>query len=155
MPKFMEVGVVVNTHGVSGGLKIDCRCDTPEFLRQFGVLRISGKPYDVISFHTHKNAAVVRLNGVDTAAGAQALKGQSVSADVSGVSLPEGRFFVTDLIGLPVLENGAVIGRLADVLKMPAHDVYVLDNGRMIPNVPEFVKDIDENGIRVSLIEGM
>ena len=146
---------MVNTHGVRGELKIDCRCDSPDFLRQFDSLFIGGQPYTVLSFRTHKNAAVVGFEGVDTVQIAQALKGKSVFADVSGVALPEGRFFIADLIGLPVIENGAVIGKLTDVLTLPAHDVYVLDNGRMIPNVPEFVKDIGKDGIIVTLIEGM
>lgn len=153
--RLLETGRIVNTHGVRGGLKIDCSCDTPEFLRQFGRLYIGDKEFNVTSFKTYKNAAVVTLEGVDDVQAAQALKGKTVSADVSGVKLPEGRFFVADLIGLPVIENGAEIGRLTDVLKLPSHDVYVLEGGRMIPNVPEFVKAVDKNGIYVSLIEGM
>ena len=153
--RLLEVGMAVNTHGVHGGLKIECSCDSPEFLRQFGRLYIGGKAYGVTSFRTHKNSAVVTLDGVGDVQAAQALKGKTVSADVSGIKLPEGRFFIADLIGLPVIENDMEIGRLADVLKLPSHDVYVLDGGRMIPNVPEFVKSVDKNGIIVSLIEGM
>ena len=155
MPRMLEMGTVANTHGIHGGLKINCACDSPEFLRRFDCLFIGGKAFGVTSFRTHKNAAVITLEGVDDVQGAQALKGKPVSADVSGVELPEGRFFIADLIGLPVIENNVEIGRLADVLKLPSHDVYVLEDGRMIPNVPEFVKSVDKNGLRVSLIEGM
>jgi 16S rRNA processing protein RimM len=153
--RLLEVGKAVNTHGIHGGLKIECSSDTPEFLRQFNRLYIGDKVFDVTSFKAHKNAAIVTLKGVGDVQGAQALKGKAVSADVSGIKLPEGRFFIADMIGLPIIENDIEIGRLADVLKLPSHDVYVLEGGRMIPNVPEFVKSIDKNGIIVSLIEGM
>ena len=154
MSKILELGVIANTHGIIGELKIDCRCDTPDFVRQFDKLSIGGVEYAVERCRTHKHFAIVKLRGVDTVQDAQALKGKSVSADVSGVILPEGRHFIADLIGLPVIEGGKTIGTLADVLTMPAHDVYVLSDGRMIPNVPAFVKRID-NGIYVELIEGL
>jgi 16S rRNA processing protein RimM len=87
--------------------------------------------------------------------------GKVVSIDRSGISLPEGRYFIADLIGLTVLDNetGRSIGTLADVLTLPAHDVYVVRGAHeyMIPAVPAFLAEINlEAGImRVNLIEGM
>ena len=77
------------------------------------------------------------------------------------MKLPRGRYFVHQIVGLTVLDqHSAVVGRVRDVLKLPAHDVYVVEReGRelMIPAVREFVRGIDpESGIvRVHLIEGM
>ena len=53
-----------------------------------------------------------------------------------------------DLLGLPVIdEREGLLGRLADVLNLPASDVYVVhgEDGRqwMIPVVDEFVKSVD------------
>lgn len=155
MPRFLEIGIAANTHGVIGEIRIDCRCDSPEFVRQFDALAVNGKTYVVERFRVHKNSALVKFRGIDTVQDAQILKGKTVTADVSGIKLPEGRHFIADLIGLPVFEGEERIGTLADVLNLPAHDVYVLDNGRMFPNVPEFVKRIDKDGIHVELIEGL
>ena len=75
--------------------------------------------------------------------------------------LPKGRFFVHQVIGLAVVtEEGESVGRVRDVLKLPAHDVYVVEHhGReyMIPGVKEFVLAIEpEKGrVRVRLIDGM
>jgi 16S rRNA processing protein RimM len=102
----------------------------------------------------------MKLKGVDTVEDAQALRGAVLTIDRGGVELPEGRFFIADLIGLAVYEGERHIGTVYDVLKAPAHDVYVVrgeDGERMIPAVPAFVKEIEpERGImRVELIEGM
>jgi 16S rRNA processing protein RimM len=155
MARFLEIGIIANTHGIIGELKIDCRCDSPEFVRQFDALMVGETQYSVERCRPHKNAAIVKLRGVDTVQDAQALKSKIVTADVSDIVLPEGRFFIADIIGLPVFEGSERIGTLANVLNLPASDVYVLDNGRMIPNVPAFVKKMDESGIYVELIEGL
>ena len=56
-------------------------------------------------------------------------------------------------------EQGTEIGKLTEVLDMPAGQVYVVqgETEHTIPAVPEFILDIDadEKTIRVHLIEGM
>ena len=73
--------------------------------------------------------------------------------------LPAGRYFVQDLIGLPVKsDEGAQLGTLSEVLDLPQGQVYVVKGEReiLIPDVPEFILNIDpETGITVHLIEGM
>jgi 16S rRNA processing protein RimM len=75
--------------------------------------------------------------------------------------LEDGRYYVEDLIGLAVLSTtGEQLGTLADVMRMPGHDVYVVhDNGTefMVPAVKEFVKAVDLTArtVTVELIEGM
>ena len=65
-----------------------------------------------------------------------------------------------DLLGAAVVdEQGTEIGKLTEVLDMPAGQVYVVqgETEHTIPAVPEFILDIDadEKTIRVHLIEGM
>jgi 16S rRNA processing protein RimM len=73
----------------------------------------------------------------------------------------KGAYFVHDMIGLRVLNGeGKPFGTVKDVLHMPAHDVYVVeDAGRewMLPAVKEFVSSIDlkSGTMRVQLIEGL
>jgi 16S rRNA processing protein RimM len=75
--------------------------------------------------------------------------------------LEDGRYYVDDLIGLTVVSTtGEHLGTLADVMRMPGHDVYVVyDNGTefMVPAVNEFIKDVDLTArtVTVALIEGM
>lgn len=158
--KFLEAGKVVNTHGVHGDVRLEPWCDTPEFLMGFRTLYWGEKPLTVEQARPHKHFLLVKFQGIDDVESAQRLKNQVLLLDRTGVTLPEGRHFVSDLIGLRVVdEQSAEIGRLADILPMPAHDVYVVrgETEHMIPARPEFVLgiDLEAGAITVRLIEGM
>lgn len=159
--KMMEIGQIVNTHGIRGEVKIQPWCDSPEFLTDFDTYYINSVPYRVLSSRVHKFCVLALLEGVDNVNAAMTLKNKIISVDRSNVTLPEGRHFIADLIGLDVVEKdtGKSIGKLNDVLTMPAHDVYVIKGELeyMIPAVKEFICDIDIDAgvITVKLIPGM
>ena len=163
--KFLECGIIINTHGVRGGIKIESWCDTPEDLAALS--RIYIKSGDGYVEHKVKRASVFKrfvlmeIENIATIDAAMALKGFVIYADRDDFEIEEGACFIADMIGLPVIDHdtGDVIGTLCDVLNLGASDIYTVktENGeKMIPAVPEFIKKVDtENGIFVSLIEGM
>ncbi|MBQ9045225.1 MAG: 16S rRNA processing protein RimM [Oscillospiraceae bacterium] len=157
--RFLEAGKITNTHGVRGEVRITPWADSAQFLRRFSVFYIDEKPVRVLSARVHKNQLIAKLEGVEDVNAAMALKNRVICIDRADARLPEGRFFVQDLLGLPVRgDDGAELGTLADVLELPQGSVYVVRGAReiLIPDVPEFILDIDaENGITVHLIEGM
>jgi len=159
--ELIEAGKIVGTHGVQGELKVEPWCDAPDFLLKFTTVYLNQKPYQVTGARVHKSLALFKLEGIDDPQAGQALRGQVLHIDRTGVTLPPGRYFVQDLIGLSVYDQeGERVGTLYDVLSLPAHDVYRVqgeDGEHYIPVVPEFIKEIDvENGkILVNLIEGM
>lgn len=159
--QFLEAGQIVNTHGIQGEVKIVPWCDTPEFLCQFDVLYIDGKPVKVRAARVHKGNVLATLEGVTDVNGAMALKGKTVLIDRTGVVLPEGRHFIADLMGLEVIDadSGEKLGVVADVLTPPAHEVYVVkgEHEYMIPAVDEFLAEtnVEAGYIKVRLIEGM
>ena len=88
------------------------------------------------------------------------LKNKIISINRDEALLPEGSFFLADLIGLSVVsDTGTPLGRLTEVLQRPANNVYVVQGEReiLIPAVPEFIvdTDIDSGVMTVRLIEGM
>ncbi|MCL2083580.1 MAG: ribosome maturation factor RimM [Oscillospiraceae bacterium] len=159
--QLIEAGKIVGTHGVHGEVKIEPWCDEPDFLLRFSDVYINKKPYKVTNSRVHKTLVILKLDNIETPQDAQALRGMELSIDREGISLPEGRYFVQDLIGLSVINHdGARVGVLYEVMTMSAHDVYRVqgdDGEHYIPVVPEFVKeiDIDSGIIHVKLIEGM
>ena len=157
---YLEAGKILNTFGVRGEVKLDPWCDSAEFLKPLKTLYIDGAPRAVASSRVHKGMLIVRFADVEDVNGAMLLKNKIVYFARSDVHLPKGRHFVADLLGAAVVdEQGAEIGRLAEVLDMPAGQVYVVqgETEHTIPAVPEFILDIDADGkvIRVHLIEGM
>ena len=107
--RFLEAGQIVNTHGIRGEVKIVPWCDSPEFLCGFDTLYIDEAPIRLRAARPHKGNVLAALEGVDTVEGAMALKGKTVHIDRADVTLPEGRHFLADLIGLRVVDadNGA------------------------------------------------
>ena len=158
--RYLEAGRIVNTHGVRGEVKIQPWADSPEFLRDFSRLYIDGRPYRLLSARVHKSSVIASLEDVDDVNAAMALRDKTVFIDRREARLPEGGYFIQDLIGAKVVtEDGAELGTLAEVLNMPASDVYVVRGEReiLIPAVPQFIlsRDIDAGVITVRMMEGL
>ena len=159
--RFIEAGQIVNTHGIRGEIKIQPWSDTADFLCDFETVYIDGKSYELLSARVHKNCLIAELEGITDVNAAMLFKGKTVCVDREEVVLPEGRHFIVDLIGLEVrnAENGEVLGKLADVLDLPANQVYVVKGKReyLIPAVDAFILEtnMEEGFISVRLLEGM
>jgi 16S rRNA processing protein RimM len=158
--KLLESGRIVNTHGIRGEVKIVPWADSPEFLCQFSTLYIDGAPRTVRAARVHKGNVIALLDGVNDVNEAMLLKNKVVSIDRDDVELPEGAFFLADIIGLDVIdESGAKLGILTDILSPSVQQVYVVKGEReiMIPAVPEFILETNVAGgyLKVRLIEGM
>ena len=158
--EFLEAGKIINTHGVRGEVKIDPWADSADFLRGFKRIYIDGAEVRVLHSRVHKDFLIAQLDGVDSVEEAMKLKNRIIFINRADAKLPEGSWFIQDMIGASVVdESGTEIGKLAEVLDMPAGNVYVVRGEReiLIPAVPEFVLNTDaENAVvTVRLIEGM
>lgn len=158
--RYLECGKIVNTHGVRGEVKIVPWADSPEFLCRFSRLFLDEKPLAVRGARVHKGSVIVQFEGVDSVEAAMLLKNRVVSIDRGDAHLPEGSFFLADLIGLKVIdEDGAELGTLREVLSPSVQRVYVVDGPReiLIPAVPEFILETNIPGgyIKARLLEGM
>ena len=89
------------------------------------------------------------------------LRGMEVSINAEDLpELEEGRFYVADLIGLPVYdEQGEQIGTFKDALSTGSNDVYVIavpgQKDSLLPALKKYVKEINlaEKRIVVELPE--
>lgn len=160
MKEYLEAGKITNTHGVRGEVRIEPWADSAEFLRTFRTLYVDGAPRRVASSSVHKRMLLVRFEGFDDVNAAMALKNKVVSIARADAKLPEGRYFVQDLIGLRVQSDaGEELGTVAELLDLPAGRVWVVQGRReiLIPDVPDFIReiDLDAGAVTVHLIEGM
>ena len=64
--KSIEIGKIVNVHGVHGEVKVNPYTDGPEFFRNFKKITIDGKEYDVLSVKEAKGCSVLKLSGIDS-----------------------------------------------------------------------------------------
>ena len=160
MDKYLEAGLIVNTHGIKGEVKIEPWADNAEFLKGFKRLYIDGQPFEIVSSRVHKDFLIAQFKEVTDVNTAMILKNKVVSIDRNDAKLPKGSFFIQDLIGASVRdESGNELGKLTDILDLPASNVYVVTGEReiLIPAVPQFIikTDVDAGVVTVRLIEGM
>ena len=159
--RFLEAGVIVNTHGIRGEVRIQPWADTPDFVAGMRCLYIDGEPVKVLSARVHKGCVIAALDGVGDIDGAIRLKNKVVSIDRDDVRLEDGHNYIADLIGLHALdaETSEELGTVSDVLSLPANNVYIISGKRdiLVPAVPDFVKEINVGAgyIRLHLIDGM
>jgi len=160
--QYLEVGKIVNTHGIAGEVKVMPWADSPEFLLDFDRLFLDEKPVKVLGARVHKNCVLMKLEGVSSVNDAMRLRDKVLFIAREDAQLEDGAFFLADLMGMEVrdADDGHVIGTIREVLTPPASRVYVVSDGKqehMIPAVDEFVieTNVDEGYLRVRLIEGM
>ena len=158
--QLLECGKIVNTHGIRGEVKIQPWADSPEVLCALPALYIDGAPVALRSARVHKGNVIALLEGVSDVDQAMLLKNKVVWLNRDDLRLPEGTFFLADLMGLRVIdEAGVELGVLREVLSPSRQQVYVVQGEReiLIPAVPEFILETNVPGgyIRVRLIEGM
>lgn len=158
--EFLQAGKIVSTHGVRGEVKILPWADNAEFLVGLSRIWIGDRQYAVQHSRVQKGCVLMKLSGIDDVDVAATLREKIICISRNDVTLPEGSYFIADLIGLRVLtEDGAQIGTVAEIMTLPGNDVYVVKGEReyLIPAVPEFIlaREPDEGFVRVRLIEGM
>lgn len=155
--QFLEAGEIVSTHGVRGEMKVLPWSDGPDFLMDYDRVRIDGKDYHVESCRIQKTCNLLKVQGIDTMEGAQAMRGKVV--EIYRCDAPEELIFAAELIGVDVEASGEIIGKITEVLDYPGNKVYVVkgEHDYMIPAVKQFVlsTDLEKNIMKVELIEGM
>ena len=152
--QYLDSGKIVGTHGIKGEVRIEPWCDSPEFLCAFKKLYLdeNGQTFIEVKSRPHKNITLAKIKGVDTIEEAEKFIGKIVYINREDITLDEGVNFVQDLIGLEVkdAENGTVYGKLTDVLRTGANDVYEITDSNnkkyLAPVIDEVVEEINVDG---------
>lgn len=142
----IEVGQIVNTHGIKGEVKLNPWTDDLYDLLDLEVFYDKdGKALKVESSKVHKNVVIIKFSGVNTMNDAEKMKGKTLYTEKT--PLPEGRYYIKDLIGLKAYENDVYLGELADVFNTGANDIYEIktpDGKRIyLPVIDGVVGDVD------------
>ena len=160
--EFIQVGRIVNAHGIRGEVRVQPRRVSPALLTRCKTFYIDGQAVVPTANHVHKDMVLLKLPGVDDMNAALALKGQDLYIRRADAHLPQGVYFDDELLGLSVYEadSGALLGELVSVDAYPAHKVYTVRGSEeyLIPAVPEvFIRsvDLDANRMEVRILEGM
>ena len=160
----LEVGKIINTHGLRGEVKVIPWTDTPDVFEDLETLYL--KNNDVLTISSvkyQKNNQIVKFKELGDINEAEKLKNQVLYAERSALGeLPEGVYYIADLIGLSVRkETGEEVGKIKDVLQTGANDIYVVARegakDLLVPVIPNVVLSVDIDGgeVTVSLPDGL
>lgn len=148
--EWMVIGEIAGPFGVRGEIKIDPLTDYPERFKTMHDLYVGSQvdPYTVESARLHKQQVIVKLEGIDTPDQVEVLRRQEVRIPrAEAVKLPEGHFYLDDLIGVDVVAtDGRRVGPISDIIRTGSNDVYVVGTGRdevLIPAIKDAVTQVD------------
>lgn len=166
-PPLVAVGRITKVFGIRGEVVVQPLTSSPDRFERLSTVLTGPTDREVrtrtiASLQIGERGVRMSFTGVTDRTAAEALRGHYLFVTPEERITPgPGEYFVEDVIGLRVVdERNAPVGRVKDVLHMPAHDVYVIDGGDgdlLVPAVKEFVLGIDvaKGELRVRLIEGM
>lgn len=158
---FVYLGKIVNTHGIKGEIRIlsDFQYKNQVFKKGNYIYIGSSKSKEKLnSYRVHKNYDMVTLDGINDINDVLKYKGQKVYINRDEYNF-DGILY-EDTIGMDVISNNKILGKVTNVLKSSAHPILVVQiNGKdsYIPYIDEFILnvDLDNKKIEVNLIEGL
>ena len=158
----INVGRIVNAHGIKGEVRVQPRDGDPYFLTEFKTFYIDGKPVTPTANHVHKSLVLMKFPGVDDMNAALTWKDKVLYIRREDAHLPDGGYFDDELLGVEVYDEatGALLGEIKQVETYPASKVYTVKGEKeyLVPAVKDaFIRsvDLDKNRMEIHLWEGL
>lgn len=158
--EFLEVGKIINTHGLRGEVKVVTWTDSPEVFEGLKnvVAKTRGQEINLVicGVKYQKNNIIVKFKEIDAIEDAEKLKNAVLSASREELGeLPEGVYYIADLVGCEVFDDSGKIGVLADVFTAGASDVYdIKRDGKknlLVPIIDGVLKNVDISGKKIDI----
>jgi 16S rRNA processing protein RimM len=161
----LRVGRLVKAHGLKGALKLELYTDDPDGRFTPGAtfsLQVPtsspwhGKPLTVREFKWMNSHPVAFFDGVDDRSAAEELVRAILWIDEDAAAAPveDDAWYDHQLVGLDVVRDGAVVGRVARVDHFPAQDLLIVavgENEVLVPFVKAIVPEVDIAAGRVTV----
>ncbi len=163
----LEVGKIVNTHGLRGEVKVVPWTDYPEVFEDIESVYIKKKSeyerLDIAGIKYQKNNLIIRFAQLKDINEAEKYKNKVLYAEREALGeLPEGVYYIADLIGLDVVkEDGEKVGVIADVFNTGSNDIYEVkregQKNLLLPVIDDVVLnvDIENKRVTVRMMEGL
>lgn len=162
----IQIGVVQKPFGIRGEVKVK---PMTEYINdRFKVgnsieLVLNDKVYNYIieSVRSHQGSLLVKFEGLDNLNDVEFYHRGVIQIDRSDLDdLDDDEFYFTDIIGFDLKVDDILIGKVTEVMDLPAHPVLRVktdDEDKLIPFVDSFIKEVntEEGVIYVMGMEGL
>ncbi|WP_223586479.1 ribosome maturation factor RimM [Microbacterium sp. OVT16B] len=151
----LRVGRLVKAHGLKGALKLELYTDNPERRFVTGAeftLQVPeaspwhGKTVTVREYRVMNGNPVVFLDDVEDRSAAEGLVRAILWIDQDTTEVEENAWFDQQLVGLDVVRDDVVVGKVARIEHFPAQDLLIVKAGDqeiMVPFVEAIVPTVD------------
>jgi len=164
----ISFGKISKVHGLSGEIKFvpfSRQLDNISTLERIFIIKnpdSSPVEFNITKSRIHKNAAVLRIQGIDSIEDAEKLVGSIIHVEISDLQDPEeDEYYWFDLIGLKVYtEQGQYIGEVDSLIDRSLQSLLVVKKEgeeHLIPLTEPIVQKVDlaESRIIINPIEGL
>ena len=157
--KYLEIGKIVGTHGIRGMVRVQPWSDSGEFLTEFKRFFLSPDGESELKaqkIQPHGGVVLIAFKGVDTVEQAESLRGKILYISRDDISLPDGRYFIDDLLGCEVFDadSGEKYGEISEVSQTGANDVWHIkagDKEYLLPAIDEVIVTVDPENERLEI----
>lgn len=163
-----DVGIIVNTHGIRGEVKVHRISDFEERFatgeKLYAVKNNEPAKELIIEGHRrHKGFDLLLFKDYQSIEDVEPLKDAYLKIDETQLTeLDEGEYYYHEIIGCHVYTTAnELLGEVKEILAPGANDVFSVrqENGEevLIPNIKDVVKiiDVDKKEIVIELMEGL
>lgn len=147
MKDFITIGQIINTHGLKGELKVYSLSDNIRRFKKLKNVYIEDEIRNVVWCKEQGDKVILKIEGIDSIEQAVKYKTKYLKVErEEAVKLPEGRYFVVDIVGCKVIdENNTEIGTVSEVIFTGSNDVYWVKGKKevLIPALENVINSID------------
>lgn len=163
----LQVGVITQTHGIRGEVKVFPTTDDVNRFKKLKEVTLTNEKerltMTIESVKFFKQYVILKFDGYDSINDIEKYKGAKLLVSrEKAVKLQKDEYFIADLIGLRVVtEEGEDFGVLKDVLETGANDVYIVEmaDGKevLLPAIKDCIRGIDmeKQVITVHIMDGL
>ncbi|MHB1346475.1 MAG: ribosome maturation factor RimM [Candidatus Humimicrobiaceae bacterium] len=167
------IGIIGKPHGIHGEVILSFVTDYPDSISAGTIFFTDENRHDFLEIETIrnvdlriKNGAIAKFKGVADRNSAEDIKGFNLFREVeNSPSLPEGEFWIDDLIGCTVYNNSEnYIGTVTDVIQNLANDNILVEKDAnsievagikekefFIPLIDDYIDHIDTSEKKIFL----
>ena len=161
--EYIKIGKIVNTHGIKGEIRLLSNFKYKEkvFVKDVDIYIGKEKIKETInSYRHHKQFEMITLKGITNINDVLKYKGKSVYINRSDLVLGDDEYLDEDLIGLDVIMNDKVVGKVSRIEKDRYQDKIVVNKGDifyLVPYVCDIISSINlkEGTITLQYIKGL
>ena len=160
MEKYLELGQIVNTFGIRGQVKVKPFTDDIKKFDTFKEIFVEKKNqlqlFQIEKVNYSKGMVILKLKGIETPEQAETLRNCYIKMDRKNAKkLPEGTYYIADLIGLDVYsDEEELLGKVDYIYNTGSSDIYVVKNDEgkeiLLPAIKDVLKQVDLENKKIS-----